>query len=375
MPEIQSWQLPIAEDCFMVGHRDPKSILQCNTYLRTFRGKGSPVHWCVDPGSRIDYPDVRSHLLHHIGEMKALRLFSINHQDPDVVGNLPDIVRENPRITGLASEDTWRLVRHMNAQPKRLIFLNKVHGDTVSLLKGQQLQVVPTPFCHFRGAMALYDPESRVLFTGDLFGGLNAPGRTHLVAEDADWAGIAQFHQIYMPTRAALQYAIRQIRSLKPAVAVIAPQHGFVLSGDFMHEAMDLLEELHVGLDLLALEQEQRFLRAYQGVLDELLELAAGYMGRNVMLAALRNLPENHALKRYLKITGKAVTLRDNAVRALPFVIDVLTCGEFDEVRNEFVNCVLQGCTRRKLPLPNIGVGVEEGDYKREQTTTEFTAR
>ena len=61
MAEMQSWQTPIVEDCFMVGRRDPKSILQCNTYLRTFRGKGSPVHWCIDPGSRIDYADVRAH--------------------------------------------------------------------------------------------------------------------------------------------------------------------------------------------------------------------------------------------------------------------------------------------------------------------------
>src|SRR6516164_1935562 len=123
--DAPTWKTPIAEDCFMVGRREPTSILQCNTYLRTFRGKGSPMHWCVDPGSRIDYPDIRLHLLDHIGEMTALRMFSINHQDPDVVGNVPEVVRENPRVTGLTSEDTWRLVRHLNAHPKRLVFVNK----------------------------------------------------------------------------------------------------------------------------------------------------------------------------------------------------------------------------------------------------------
>lgn len=368
MPEIPSWKIPIAEDCFMVGRRDPASILQCNTYLRTFRGRGSPMHWCVDPGSRIDYSDIRLHLLDHIGEMQALRMFSINHQDPDVVGNVPEIVGENPRITGLTSEDTWRLVRHLNARPKHLVFVNKVHDHMVPLLKGQQLQVVPTPFCHFRGAMALYDPESCVLFSGDLFAGLNAPGRTHLIAEDADWPGIAQFHQIYMPTRSALAHAIRQIRALKPAVKVIAPQHGFILTGDYMHEVMDLLEELQVGLDLLPLEEERRFLRAYQGVLDELLALASDYMGgRNVVLAVLRGLPEKHALQRYLKVTGKDVTLREKGVQALPLVIDLLSHGQFEEVRNDLVNCVLQGCTQRKIPVPNVGVGLDEGDYARQQ--------
>jgi len=366
MSDTSIWKTPIAEDCFMVGRRNPKSILQCNTYLRTFRGKGSPMHWCVDPGSRMDYAEVRSHLLEHIGEMSALRMFSINHQDPDVVGNVPEFVSENPRITGLTSEDTWRLVRHLNAQPKRLVFLNKVPNSTVPLLKGQQLQVVSTPFCHFRGAMALYDPESRILFSGDLFGGLNTPGRVQLYAEEADWPGIAQFHQIYMPTRTALAYAIRQIRALKPAVKVIAPQHGFVLQGDFMHEVMDLLEELQVGLDLLPLEEEKRFLRAYQDVLDELLALARGYLGRDEVMRIFRNLSRSHVLHRYLKITGKSVVLRDKGIRALPLVIDLLSHGEFEEVRHDFITCVLTGCTKRKLPAPNVGIGLGDSDYSRE---------
>lgn len=29
-------------------------------------------------------------------------------------------------------------------------------------------QLVPTPFCHFRGAMAFYNPELRTLIAGDL---------------------------------------------------------------------------------------------------------------------------------------------------------------------------------------------------------------
>jgi glyoxylase-like metal-dependent hydrolase (beta-lactamase superfamily II) len=366
MVEIPTWHTPIGNDCFMVGRRDPHSILQCNTYLRTFHGKGSPVHWCVDPGSRLDYPDIRHHLLDHVGDMSALRMFSINHQDPDVVGNLSELVRENPRITGLTSEDTWRLVRHLNAEPKRLVFLNKVH-DTIQMLKGQQLQVVPTPFCHFRGAMALYDPEACILFSGDLFGGLNAPGRVQLFGEEPDWLGIAQFHQIYMPTRTAVAYAIRQIRALRPAVKVIAPQHGFVLQGDFMHEVLDLLQELHVGLDLLPLEDEKPYRRAYQEVFVELIERASGYLGRAQVLDTLRHLPKNHELHRYLKTTGKSVVLRDNGLRALPLVVDALSCGQVGEVRSALTSCVLQGCTLRKVPVPTIGVGLGEGDYAREE--------
>jgi glyoxylase-like metal-dependent hydrolase (beta-lactamase superfamily II) len=356
------WKTPIRDVCFMVGRRDPDSLLQCNTYLRTFHAPGSPKHWCVDPGSRLDYPEIRRHLLEHIGAMTSLKMFSINHQDPDIVGNLPRFTHENPRLTGLVSEDTWRLVRHLNAQPKRLCFTNKVKEGMVQLLSGQKIQVVPTPFCHFRGAMALYDPETQILFSGDLFGGLNAPGRVQLFAEEADWAGIAQFHQIYMPAREAVAHAIRQVRALRPAVKVIAPQHGFVLQGDFMHEVLDLLEELEVGLDLLPLTQEKRYLRAYQEVLDELIAQAGEYWGHAEVVARLRALPKHHELQRYLKVTRKAVVLRDQGLRALPLVIDALAHDQFEEVRSQLKDCVLQGCTVRKLPLPQLGVGLGESD-------------
>jgi glyoxylase-like metal-dependent hydrolase (beta-lactamase superfamily II) len=358
MPEIATWQIPIGHSCFMVGRRNPHSVLQCNTYLRTFLGEGSPVHWCVDPGSRIDFPHIRSHLQEHIGNLSALRLFSINHQDPDVVGNLHSLVRANPRISGLTSEDTWRLVRHLNLKPKHLFFVNKVKRHMVSLLKGQHIQVVPTPFCHFRGAMAFYDPDNRVLFSGDLFGGLNAPGRIQLYGEEADWPGIAQFHQIYMPTREALAYAIRQIRALKPAVEYIAPQHGFVLQGGFMHAVMDRLERLPVGLDLLAAELDERYLPDYQEVLLELLETAGRQLGRDEILLRLRKLPREHELNRLLKISGAQVALRKQGIRALPMMIDVLSREQHEEFRSLLMSCVLQGCTQRQIPLPQVGIGL-----------------
>ena len=48
---------------------------------------------------------------------------------------------------------------------------------------GHRLIPVPTPYCHFRGAVMLYDPETRVLFSGDLLGGITAPGPHDLWAE------------------------------------------------------------------------------------------------------------------------------------------------------------------------------------------------
>jgi glyoxylase-like metal-dependent hydrolase (beta-lactamase superfamily II) len=121
----------------------------------------------------------------------------------------------------MLTEDVWRLVQHLSVRPGKLHFPPALGSRPQILPLGIAWQPVPTPFCHFRGAMAWYDPESRILFSGDLFGGLNQLGRVHLFAEEADWSGIAQFHQIYMP-REIPRFTIRRC-ALSPAVQTIAP--------------------------------------------------------------------------------------------------------------------------------------------------------
>jgi serine/threonine-protein kinase len=357
---IPRWKIPVAEGCYMVGHRDPDSLLQCNTYLRTFTDNGKPFHWCVDPGSCLDYPQVRSNLRDHVGELREIDFFSINHQDPDVSGNLPSLCAESPQVSGLVTEDTWRLVRHLGAQPRRLYFADKASRHRVRLPNGGQIRVVPTPFCHFRGAMAFYDPESRVLFSGDLFGGLNRPGRVQLIGEEADWHGIAQFHQIYMPTNSALRFAIEQIRQLKPAVKVIAPQHGFILVGDFMHTVMDRLERLRVGIDLRRAELDEKYLKHYRSVFQEALHEADLMLGHEHALECFRKLPADHELRRAVQIRGDEVRLMRNGFRALGLLVGILGHDQFPSFHNRLRNIILNGCSFRDVPLPNLGPGSEE---------------
>ena len=182
--------------------------------------------------------------------------------------------------------------------------------------------------------MAIFDPESQVLFSGDLFGGLNQPGRVQLYGEEADWPGIAQFHRIYMPCTAALDYAIRQIRALKPAVKIIAPQHGFVLQGDFMETVLERLQTLPVGMDSLASELDEKYLEKYQEVLDELLQTAAQHFGRQELISKLAAMPEDHELRHYLHMSQSTATLTSHGIRALPLIVDELGSEEFDAFRS-----------------------------------------
>jgi serine/threonine-protein kinase len=344
----------------MIGRRNPDSVLQCNTYLRTFHGGGTDFHWCVDPGSMMDYSVIRTNLLQRLGDFAALNLVSMNHQDPDVTGNLLNFTRENPNLTGLIDEDAWRLVRHLNAIPKELWFADRAENRSIRLPGGQRLQMAPTPFCHFRGAVAFYDPESRILFSGDLFGGLNSPGRTHLFAQEDDWAGVAQFHQIYMPTREVVARAVRLIRTLDPPVKIIAPQHGFVLTGDILHEFMDRLERLPMGIDILPDVLDERHHQKYAEVFQEVIGEISRLVGASEVCSLLRHLPREHELAGHIRISGDEVHLDRNGIRALPLLVDVVALGRPPVFREMLKDRVLRGCLERGIPLPQMGVGVEE---------------
>jgi glyoxylase-like metal-dependent hydrolase (beta-lactamase superfamily II) len=358
--DVPSGPLPVRENCWMVGHRNPSSLLQCNTYVRSFEKGSSPIHVCVDPGSQFDYAVIESNIGQLIGDVGELHSFSLNHQDPDVMGNAGYLCEANPNISVMVTEDVWRLAQHMLIKPARVHFANVARSEMTIIGDYHRWQLVPTPFCHFRGAMAFYDPELRTLFTGDLFGGLNQLSRVHLEAREDDWIGIAQFHQIYMPTREALRYAIRQIKALDPAVEIIAPQHGHVITGDLVPVFMEKMYDLLVGHDLLAIELDGTYLEGYRDVIAQVVNRAAETMGREEALARLRSPDPADGLETMLRVEGDDVTVEREGYVAVVKVISRLSHRESLQFVNALRSEVLGVCSELGIPIPPVGAGVEE---------------
>jgi len=228
-----------------------------------------------------------------------------------------------------------------------------------TLRGGIAWQPVPTPFCHFRGAMAWYDPESRILFSGDLFGGLNPLGRVHLFAEEADWAGIAQFHQIYMPSREVLRYTLRQIRALVPAVKTIAPQHGYVIAGDLVPLFLDRMEQLLVGHDLLAMELDERYAREYEDLASLLVEYATATIGEDEVRRRLEATDIDDGLAECLQSIGGTWLIRKSPYTSTAALFARLAAGEEPRFVEEIRNQALRFCSERSVPVPAIGWGME----------------
>jgi glyoxylase-like metal-dependent hydrolase (beta-lactamase superfamily II) len=273
----------IASGTYWVGRRE-NTLLERNIYLRSFAKPGrESIHLLIDPGPPADLLALSENVASLIDGLHNINIVFANHQDPDVVYNAAYLQKLNPAMTVVCSEDTWRLIQFYGLDPKRHYAVERFKDLSLKLATGQELRFVPTPFCHFRGATMLYDVETRVLYTGDLFGGLSyVPS---FWASERSWEGVKAFHQIYMPTHEALSLAVRSIRALDPAPVLLAPQHGSLIPAPLIPFFLDRLEALPVGLNLLL---DSRSKANYLAAMNELLVELGGSLGAEPIAYAMK---------------------------------------------------------------------------------------
>ncbi|WP_164002099.1 hypothetical protein [Pyxidicoccus caerfyrddinensis] len=355
-PDLRLAPVEIAPETFWVGKREPGAIFFANPYLRRFKGadtktqRQTEFNLLIDPGSSSDFSTIHTKVTSLIGGMDRLSAMFINHQDPDV-GSSASLIsaRYAPRAGILCTEDTWRLIVHQNLPRHRFIPTEKF-AQGLSVPTGHKLLPVPSPFCHFRGAVMLYDLQTRVLFTGDLFGGLTDSNAKGLWADESDWSGIRAFHQIYMPVNAALVRAVAAIRKLTPAVEMIAPQHGRIIRGPLVQQFLERMERLQVGLDIMDEAQDRTHLQAWNAVVERVLVLARGYLGGSVdaKLAASKELADT------AQYDGKRLVVGRMGKWTLEHVVDLLCHGEPPEIAGPIIVEATSAAAEYNLPTPHL---------------------
>lgn len=270
----------VAPDVYWVGRRHG-GLLECNAYLRVFRKGSAEVCVLVDPGPPKDLDIVSAKVSAIIGSIRRIDYVFINHQDPDVASNAAPIQQASQRTRVICSEDTFRLAQFYGLDAARFTPVESFPGGRMTLTTGHEIAFVPTPFCHFRGAVMLHDPASRVLFSGDLFGGARSTG---MLANERSWPGVEMFHAIYMPSKRALGLAVGRVRRLDAQPTTIAPQHGALIVGDAIDPMLDAIADLDVGLDLLeSPDRDARFAAAGDDLVRELGELAGDDRARGLL--------------------------------------------------------------------------------------------
>jgi hemerythrin-like domain-containing protein/glyoxylase-like metal-dependent hydrolase (beta-lactamase superfamily II) len=232
------------------GHRDlvlhdfgRGLAVQANQFLIVNRGEAM----ILDPGGPKIYPSVFAETMLHV-RPESLRYVFLSHQDPDIGTSLNAWLMDT-KADAYVSRLWVRFLPHFGIDRLLEDRLKPIPDEGMVVhLGGAPLILLPAHFLHSPGNFHVYDPTSKILFSGDLAGSMGA--EYSVVPDfDAHVRFMKGFHQRYMASKSALRGWVEMVRTLD--VETIAPQHGAMLRGkEMVQRFLDWCSDLPCGVDL-----------------------------------------------------------------------------------------------------------------------------
>lgn len=206
----------------------------------------------LDPGGALLYTPLSLALARYV-PLKQLTYIFASHQDPDVIGSADRWLTYTP--ARIVCSKLWgRFVPHsvphyMETGKDRYLLLPDEGAEL--MLGGLPLKMLPAHFLHSVGNFNVYDPVSKILFSGDVGSSMVTDEPYAPVADfGTHVTSMEGFHRRYMASNRACRIWTHMVRQLD--VEWIVPQHGLPMRGATVINAfLDWLEELRCGVDLM----------------------------------------------------------------------------------------------------------------------------
>ncbi len=220
------------------------SMVQANQHI-VVHGDEAMI---LDPGGHKIHSKLFAQMSSAV-PMKKLKHVFFSHQDPDIIAAANAWLMMTDAQAYLSA--IWlRFIPHFGVDELVVSRIQPIpdQGMTV-MVGGSPLKLVAAHFLHSCGNFQVYDPSSKILYTGDLGASLGQPSP---FVEDFDQhvQFMEGFHRRYMPSGKALRMWAATARQLD--VEIIAPQHGGILRGkDMVQRFIAWAEGLDCGLDLM----------------------------------------------------------------------------------------------------------------------------
>jgi flavorubredoxin len=218
--------------------------VQANQHMIVHGGAGM----ILDPGGHKVYSRVLSDTFAYLGAAK-LRYIFLSHQDPDIVAAINGWLMTTDADAYISALWT-RFVPHFGFDHIVADRLKPIPDEGMIFdLDGAQLSALPAHFLHSQGNFQLYDPISKILYTGDLGASIGAP---YPVVENFDkhLQYMEGFHRRYMVSNRVMRAWANMVRSLD--IDIIAPQHGAIFHGrELVSRFVSWCATLQCGVDLI----------------------------------------------------------------------------------------------------------------------------
>ncbi len=202
----------------------------------------------LDPGGHKIHTKLFALLPDHL-PINNLKHIFFSHQDPDIIAAangwlmVTDAEAHLPNI--------WmRFIPHFGIDDLVANKLKPIQDQGQDIQLGScALKAVPAHYLHSPGNFALYDPVSKILYSGDIGGSF---GHKYDLVEDFDKhiRHMEWFHKRYVPSNAIVKIFINTIKDLD--IEIIAPQHGAIYPNkEMVGRFVEWISTLPCGIDLM----------------------------------------------------------------------------------------------------------------------------
>lgn len=179
--------------------------------------------------------------------MSKLKYIFFSHQDPDIIAATNAWLMMTDAKAFLSG--LWmRFITHFGVDDLVVDRIQAIPDQGMRVRLGAtELLFIPAHFLHSPGNFQVYDPASKILYTGDLGASLGCDYRT--VADfDAHIPKMEGFHRRYMSQNKVFRLWAAMVKGLD--IETIAPQHGAMIQGkEMVQRFITWLERLPCGLD------------------------------------------------------------------------------------------------------------------------------
>ncbi len=217
----------------------PEKIIDTNQYLISTDSESM----LLDPGGIELFSPMLTAILGHTSIDKVTTLFA-SHQDPDIISSVGLWDKTLPNAKLYAPWIWEGFIRHFGMENIEFKGIKDEGGEIQ--LGSTNLRFIPAHYLHSSGNFNVYDPEAKILMSGDIGAALEE-GDVPMFVESfsAHISKMEYFHRRWMPSNKAKLNWIARVRDLE--IDMMAPQHGRIFKGDMVHEFLAWFEKLDVG--------------------------------------------------------------------------------------------------------------------------------
>lgn len=218
----------------------PENIIDTNQYM--ICNENTAI--LLDPGGIELFAPMLASVVKEV-PLENIKYLFASHQDPDIISSLGmwDQILIDATLYGPWIWESF--IRHFGMHNTNYSPIDDAGGRVK--IGDIELEFIPAHYLHASGNYHVYDPEAKILFSGDVGAALEPAGSDLFVKDfDSHISKMELFHQRWMPSNRAKDDWIARARELDYDLMV--PQHGRIFKGEDCDKFLDWFSDLQVGI-------------------------------------------------------------------------------------------------------------------------------